>query len=36
MSSVAVTYDKIAAASDGSFVVTNTRNDFQKIYKLRD
>lgn len=27
---------KIAAASDGSFVVTNTRNDFQKIYKLRD
>ena len=27
---------KISAASDGSFVVTNTRNDFQKIYKLRD
>ena len=27
---------KIAAAADGSFVVTNTRNDFQKIYKPRD
>ena len=27
---------KIAAASDGTFVVTNTRNGFQKTYKPRD
>ena len=27
---------KITAASDGSFVVTNTRNGFQKTYKPRD
>ena len=27
---------KIAASSDGTFVVTNTRNGFQKTYKPRD
>ena len=27
---------KIAASSDGTFVVTNTRNGFQKAYKSRD
>jgi hypothetical protein len=27
---------RIAAASDGTFAVTNTRNGFQKTYKPRD
>ena len=27
---------KIAASSDGTFVVTNTRNGFQKTYRPRD